>query len=86
MVMCIGLMRVASRSPTGENKRGGILYRFDVGTLRWTRYAHVAETANRAIYPDDIAINEDGVHLLFQWSAYPVVCRPPCRGIWRHWY
>ncbi|STV43676.1 Uncharacterised protein [Klebsiella pneumoniae] len=21
--------------------------------------------------PDDIAINEDGVHLLFQWSAYP---------------
>ncbi|MGP6898240.1 BNR-4 repeat-containing protein, partial [Klebsiella pneumoniae] len=65
------LMRVASRSTTGENKRGGILYRFDVGTLRWTRYAHVAETANRAIYPDDIAINEDGVHLLFQWSAYP---------------
>ncbi|HED2154157.1 TPA: BNR-4 repeat-containing protein [Klebsiella variicola] len=65
------LMRVASRSTTGENKRGGILYRFDVGALRWTRYAHVAETANRAIYPDDIAINEDGVHLLFQWSAYP---------------
>ncbi|MGS1502879.1 BNR-4 repeat-containing protein [Klebsiella pneumoniae] len=72
------LMRVASRSTTGKINAGCILYRFDVGALRWTRYAHVAETANRAIYPDDIAINEDGVHLLFQWSAYPS-SGPPCR-------
>ncbi|MDG1643683.1 hypothetical protein DA718_12825 [Klebsiella huaxiensis] len=65
------MMRVANRSTVGETKRSGILYRYDVIQGRWSRYAHVAETDNRSVYPDDMSVLGDGVHLIFEWAPYP---------------
>ncbi|MDG1643470.1 BNR-4 repeat-containing protein [Klebsiella huaxiensis] len=65
------MMRVANRSTIGETKRSGILYRYDIGSQLWSRYAHAAETENRSVYPDDMSAQADGLHLIFEWAPYP---------------
>lgn len=65
------MMRAGVRSSVGANKQGGVIYKYDLTTKLWSRYAPAAETQGRAIYPDDMSGHADGLHIIFQWGPYP---------------
>jgi hypothetical protein len=52
--------------------RSGRLYRWDNAASTWTRVAVFAESANRAVYPDDLQFDAAGnLHILWEWGLYP---------------
>lgn len=56
----------------GSGARSGRLYRWRNATATWSRVAIVAQTANRAVYPDDLQFDTAGnLHILFEWGLYP---------------
>lgn len=56
----------------GSGARSGRLYRFDNAARTWSRTAIFAQSADRAVYPDDLQFDSAGnLHMLFEWSAYP---------------
>ncbi|HEY0826809.1 MAG TPA: BNR-4 repeat-containing protein [Bacilli bacterium] len=57
----------------GESDRqSGRLYRWDNAANIWSRVAIFASEADRSVYPDDVQVDANGgVHILFEWSAYP---------------
>lgn len=56
----------------GSGARSGRLYRWQNATATWSRVAIVAQTANRAVYPDDLQFDTAGnLHILFEWGLYP---------------
>lgn len=65
------MMRVSNRTTVNDTIRGAAIYRYRKLLKKWERYAPVAETNNRSVYPDDMAAFSDGLHLIFQWAPYP---------------
>ncbi|ENZ7981878.1 BNR-4 repeat-containing protein [Klebsiella pneumoniae] len=65
------MMRAGVRSSVGANKQLGVIYHYDVAAKQWSRFAPAAETVNRAVYPDDLSAQADGLHIIFQWAPYP---------------
>jgi hypothetical protein len=56
----------------GASARSGRLYRFDNAARTWSRVAIFAESAGRAVYPDDLQFDSVGdLHILWEWSNYP---------------
>lgn len=56
----------------GATARPGRLYRWNNAAATWSTVATFAQTADRAVYPDDLQIDSAGnVHILFEWSLYP---------------
>ncbi|MEU7876244.1 BNR-4 repeat-containing protein [Dactylosporangium sp. NPDC049140] len=52
--------------------RSGRLYRWDNAASTWTRVAVFAESANRAVYPDDLQFDAAGnLHILWEWGLWP---------------
>ncbi|WP_371343882.1 BNR-4 repeat-containing protein [Klebsiella quasipneumoniae] len=64
------MLRASDRSLTGEIKRASFLYQYDITSRLWSRFAHVAEQDQRAVYPDDMHVNSAGVHLIYEWAKY----------------
>ncbi|MEK6490055.1 BNR-4 repeat-containing protein [Klebsiella grimontii] len=65
------MLRGSNRYSTGETRRPSFLYKYDLATGVWSRFAHVAENEDRAVYPDDMHVNASGIHFIFEWSAFP---------------
>ncbi|HBR5503458.1 TPA: BNR-4 repeat-containing protein [Klebsiella pneumoniae] len=65
------MMRAGVRSSIGANKQGGVIYKYDLAGKVWSRFAPAAETQNRTVYPDDMSVHADGLHVIFQWAPYP---------------
>ncbi|HBS5944286.1 TPA: BNR-4 repeat-containing protein [Klebsiella pneumoniae] len=65
------MMRAGVRSSVGANKQLGVIYKYSVASKLWSRLAPAAENVGRAVYPDDLSAQSDGLHLLFQWAPYP---------------
>lgn len=56
----------------GSGARSGRLYRWNNAASTWTRIAVFAQSANRAVYPDDLQFDSAGnLHLLWEWGLYP---------------
>lgn len=56
----------------GASARSGRLYRWNNATSAWSRVAIFAQSANRAVYPDDLQFDADGnLHILWEWGVYP---------------
>ena len=56
----------------GATARSGRLYRWDNANSTWSRVAVFAESANRAVYPDDLQFDSAGnLHILWEWGIYP---------------
>ncbi|MGI5177784.1 BNR-4 repeat-containing protein [Dactylosporangium sp. CA-152071] len=56
----------------GSTARSGRLYRWNNAAATWTRVAVFAESANRAVYPDDLQFDTAGnLHVLWEWGLYP---------------
>jgi hypothetical protein len=56
----------------GTSARSGRLYRWDNAAATWSRVAVFAESANRAVYPDDLQFDSAGnLHILWEWGLYP---------------
>jgi hypothetical protein len=52
--------------------RSGRLYRWNDAASTWTRVAVFAESADRAVYPDDLQFDAAGnLHLLWEWGLWP---------------
>ncbi|WP_433085232.1 BNR-4 repeat-containing protein [Dactylosporangium sp. CA-052675] len=52
--------------------RSGRLYRWNDAASTWTRVAVFAESANRAVYPDDLQFDTAGnLHILWEWGLWP---------------
>jgi hypothetical protein len=63
------IARLDGPSSTG---RSGRLYRWNNAASTWTRVAVFAQSANRAVYPDDLKFDSAGdLHLLWEWGLYP---------------
>ncbi|VUT16616.1 hypothetical protein SB6421_01545 [Klebsiella huaxiensis] len=65
------MMRSGVRSSVGANTQLGVIYKYSLADRVWSRFAPAAETVNRAVYPDDLSAQEDGLHIIFQWAPYP---------------
>ena len=56
----------------GSGARSGRLYRWNNAAGTWTRVAIFANSANRAVYPDDLQFDSAGnLHILWEWGIYP---------------
>ncbi len=56
----------------GSGSRSGRLYRWNNAASTWTRVAVFAQSANRAVYPDDLRFDSAGdLHILWEWGLYP---------------
>jgi hypothetical protein len=75
--------------------RSGRLYRWNNAASTWTRVAVFAQSANRAVYPDDLRFDSAGdLHLLWEWGLYPATAfrhqlsylryRPSTGGFFSH--
>ncbi len=62
----------------GSTARSGRLYRWNNAAATWTRIAVFAESANRAVYPDDLQFDAAGnLHILWGVGAVPGDRVPP---------
>jgi hypothetical protein len=56
----------------GSGSRTGRLYRWNNAASTWSRVAIFADSANRAVYPDDLQFDSAGnLHILWEWGLYP---------------
>ncbi|MBB5874481.1 hypothetical protein F4553_007915 [Allocatelliglobosispora scoriae] len=56
----------------GATARSGRLYRWTNATSTWSLIGKFAESANRAVYPDDLQFDSAGnLHILWEWGLYP---------------
>jgi hypothetical protein len=66
------LYLIARLDGTQSAGRSGRLYRWNNASAMWTQVAVFAESANRAVYPDDLQFDAAGnLHILWEWGLYP---------------
>ena len=66
------LYLIARLDGTQAAGRSGRLYRWNDAAATWTRVAVFAESANRAVYPDDLQFDAAGnLHILWEWGLWP---------------
>ncbi|QYJ85011.1 BNR-4 repeat-containing protein [Shewanella mesophila] len=64
-----GDVYVIVRDVSGEDIGKGLLFRWDTNTQIWSLLTTFASQTNTRVYPDDVAVDENGdVHIIWEWS------------------